>query len=108
FDITKINDYTGIIGQFTEPLLVGMSGFEQSFLSLVKNNQKKFEEAYHYDVKVPVFQCVNKLSNISDSHRYPANITFSSELLNTNHSKKAVWGCRQSANTWLSLHAVIE
>ncbi|MEZ8174030.1 AMP-binding protein, partial [Vibrio kanaloae] len=108
FDITKSDYCTGIIGQFTEPLLVGMSGFEQNFLSLVKNNQKNFEKASHYDIKVPIFQCVNKLSNLSGSHRYPANIAFSSELSNTSHRKKAIWGCRQSANTWLSLHAVIE
>nr|WP_319556621.1 amino acid adenylation domain-containing protein [uncultured Vibrio sp.] len=105
FDNSPKNREKGIVGQFTQPLVVNLSGFGQSFLSIVRENQKHFEQTHKHH-PTPIFSLVQQLSRLSDAHRYPANIAFSSQLTET--KQKAVWGCHQSANTWLSLHAELK
>ncbi|MBT0050824.1 amino acid adenylation domain-containing protein [Vibrio alginolyticus] len=105
FDTSPKNRTKGIIGQFTQPLLANLSGFGHSFLSLVRENQKHFKHTYPRQLK-PIFSLVHQLSRLSDAHRAPANIAFSSQLTETN--RRELWGCRQSANTWLSLHAELK
>ncbi|MYM58161.1 amino acid adenylation domain-containing protein [Vibrio sp. OCN044] len=100
-----------LIGQHTQPLILGFQGSGQDFLSLAKANQQQFEQSYTQR-QTPIFEFIHQLTNFSEGHRYPANIAFSSEL-SPNTAQDSVlgmpiWGCRQSANTWLSLHACIE
>ncbi|EDP60191.1 non-ribosomal peptide synthetase [Vibrio sp. AND4] len=104
FDRHQDQHQADVMGQFTQPLLVGLSGVSESFVTLVKENQANFDQVQPYPT-MPIFPLIQQLIKLSDSHRYPANIAFSSQLSTINQS--AVWGCQQSANTWLSLHATI-
>ncbi|NOH71055.1 amino acid adenylation domain-containing protein [Vibrio pectenicida] len=106
-DLNAKRDSRYVIGQYIQPLLVSFTGYEQSFLSLAKTNQQSFEQAYPHR-QTSIFQLVRQLAKLSEGHRYPANIAFSSELSQNNVLDRLGWGCRQSANTWLSLHALIE
>ncbi|ABU71069.1 non-ribosomal peptide synthetase [Vibrio campbellii] len=104
FDCHKNTAHLDVMGQFTQPLLVSLSGINQRFVSLVKENQSHFEQAQSFPT-MAIFPLVQQLAKFSESHRYPANIAFSSQLSTVN--QKPEWGCYQSANTWLSLHATI-
>ncbi len=102
FDNSPKNRERGIVGQFIQPILVNLSGFGQSFLFIVRENQEYFEQTLNHH-PAPIFSLVQQLSRLSDAHRYPANIAFSSQLEETN--QRTLWGFHQSTDTCLSLHA---
>ncbi|MCJ8351986.1 amino acid adenylation domain-containing protein [Moritella sp.] len=102
-----------LIGDFTQPLLVGLNGFGSNFQSIAKDNQEKFDISYPFR-QVSIFDLVRHLRSISEEHRYTATVSFSSQLDQDHHGKRvrttlgtSGWGCTQSPTTWLSLHAFV-
>lgn len=119
FDLNERNsqnpNVAHLIGDLTQPLLVGLNGFGAHFHTLAKGNQATFDTAYPFR-QIPIFDLVRDLRGISQEHRYTAAVSFSSQLDgNQDHHCKSIkttlgtsgWGCTQSPTTWLALHAFV-